>query len=119
MGKSLCVAEHVLVIRCDWDLVVVRTIYFSPNETGHEISPPEHLIHQYFQIVTLAVIDAHPDGAILAEQLTQQFQTRPHHGEPFGMFQRVIIMLEGAAGVVGRIDIDALHLPGVEGQQGF
>ena len=34
------------------------------------------------------------------------------------MFQRVIIMLEGAAGVVGRIDIDALHLACVVGKQG-
>lgn len=33
------------------------------------------------------------------------------------MFEIVVVVLEGGAGVVGRVDIDALHLTGVERQQ--
>jgi hypothetical protein len=35
------------------------------------------------------------------------------------MFQLVVVVLESRLGVVGRVDVDALHLPAIVGQQGF
>jgi hypothetical protein len=35
------------------------------------------------------------------------------------MFHVVVIMLKGASGIIRRVYVDALYLPGIEGQQGF
>jgi hypothetical protein len=35
------------------------------------------------------------------------------------MFHVIVIMLKGASGVVRWVYVDALHLSGVEGEQGF
>jgi hypothetical protein len=35
------------------------------------------------------------------------------------MFHIVIVMFKGGAGIIGRVYVDALHLSGIEGQQGF
>ena len=35
------------------------------------------------------------------------------------MLEVIVVVLEGRPGVVGRIDVDALHAPGVVGKQGL
>lgn len=88
-----------------------------PNHGVDKISPPKHLVHQHLEVMPLVVVDRDPDRAVLAQQLAQQLQARQHHAEPLRVFQLVVVVLERALGVVGRVDEDALHLPAVERQQ--
>lgn len=67
----------------------------------------------------LVVVAAHPDAALLAEKFPQQFEAGIHHGEPAGMLQIVVVMGKGAARIVGRIDVDALHLARIVGEEGL
>ena len=57
------------------------------------------------------VIKVYPDAAVLAQELSEEFEARIHHVEPGGVFEVVVVMLERGAGVVRRIDVDALHPP--------
>lgn len=98
-------------------LSVFPRIPLLPDIRCNKIPPPEDLIHDDLQVVPLVVIDGDPDTAILGEQLPQQFQPRVDHREPLGMFEVVVVMLEGALRVVGGIDVDALDAPGVVRQQ--
>ena len=97
--------------------VICRRSAFLPNNIPNKIRTPKHLIHYNLKVMSFIVVDGHPDRAVLGQQIAQQFQPRPHHGEPARMLQIVVVVLEGRARVVGRIDIDALHPPGVERQQ--
>ena len=65
------------------------------------------------------IVDGHLDTAILRQQLAQELQAWVHHRQPLRMLQIVVVMLEGTLGVVGRVDKDALHLPGIKRQQCF
>mgnify|MGYP006196653271 CR=1 FL=1 len=67
----------------------------------------------------LVVVDGHPDRPILAQQLPQHLQTRQHHAQPLAVLQVVVVVLERALGVVGRVNENALHAPTVERQQGL
>jgi len=113
------VAEYIFVIRRDRDLVIVRTVDLLPNEGRVEVSTPEHFVHDDLEVVPLIVVDGHPDRAILGQKIAEQFQPGPHHGEPLRVLKVVVVVLEGGARVVGRIDIDAFHPTGIEGQQRF
>src|SRR3546814_6197241 len=66
-----------------------------PNNFGQKIPPPEYLVHDDFEIMSLIVIDRHPDTTVLGEQFAQQLQPRPDHGQPLAMFQLIAIMLKG------------------------
>ena len=65
----------------------------------------------------LVVVDRDPDRPVLGEQIAQQLQTRIDHRQPLTVLQIVVVMLEGALGVVRRIDEDALDPPRAERQQ--
>ena len=99
--------------------VVVARIALLPDVVCDETASPKHLIHQHLEVMPLVVVDGDPDRAIVAQQLAQQLQARQHHGQPLGVFQVVVVVLEGAFGVVGRVDEDALDLPAVKRQQAF
>ncbi len=88
-----------------------------PKYVSHEISSSKHLIHNDLEIVRLIVVNRHPNRPILRQQVAQQFQARPHHRQPLAMFEIVVVVLEGRARVVRRVNVDALHLPGIERQQ--
>jgi len=98
---------------------IARGIGFLPNDGIYKIPPPKHLIHQHLEVMPLVVVDGDPDRSILAQQLTQQLQARQHHPEPLGVLQLVVVMLERALRVVGRVDEDAFHPAAVERQQGL
>jgi hypothetical protein len=55
----------------------------------------------------------------LGEQVPQQFEPRVHEREPRRMLQIVVVMLEGAPGIVRRVNRAALDAPGVIRQQRF
>ena len=65
----------------------------------------------------LTIIQTNPDAAVLTQELAKELEARVHHVEPSGVFEVVVVMLERGAGVVRRIDVDALHLSGIERQQ--
>ena len=44
-------------------------------------------------------------------------KARPHHRQPLAVFEIVVVVLEGRARVIRQINVDALHLAGVERQQ--
>ena len=88
-----------------------------PKYVGHEISSSKHLIHNDLEIVRLIVVNRHPNRPILCQQVPQQFQARPHHRQPLAMFEIVVVMLKRRARVVRRVNVDTLHLAGIERQQ--
>ena len=63
------------------------------------------------------IVYGNPDAAVLAQELSKEFEARVHHVQPGRVFEVVVVMLERGAGVVRRIDVDALHFAGVERQQ--
>lgn len=84
----------------------------------------------------LVVIDGDEDRAVVGEQFAQEFQPREHHAAPFVVASKIVSVHRLAqpvadhrrvdlvvvnpgfvAGVVGRVDVDALHLSMIGGQQ--
>ncbi len=117
---------------------VLRTIHFLPNHRRDEVLLPKDFIHHVTQRLHLVVVDADEDRPVLAQKLPQQRQPWIHHAQPavvpvqrFAFLAdhlaepfaddraRHVIVVRPAfvAGVVRRVNVDALHLPGVERQQ--
>ena len=94
-----------------------RGIVFSPDDGIDEVPAPENFIHDDLEVMSLVVVDGYPDRAVLRQQIMQEFEARPHHRQPPRMLQIVVVMLEGRARVVGRVDMDALHASRIERQQ--
>ena len=86
------------------------------------------------------IINTNEDGPVLAQELLEQRQPRVHHAQPlivprkvlglaahdlaepllhFGAVDGIVIHPVLVAGVVRRVDVDALHLSGVVGQKGL
>ena len=116
------------------------TIVVLPNKCIYPVSRAKYFIHDEFQITMFNLINADKNNTIIRQQLLQQLQTRVHHAQPLVMAGQVlalfadnlaqplldfrvidIIVINPAlvAGVVGRIDIDALDAPLIPGQQCF
>src|SRR3546814_11679926 len=85
-----------------------------PNNFGQKIAPPEYLVHDDFEIMSLIVIDRHPDTTVLGEQVAQQLQPRPDNGQTMAMFQISVLMLKGRPGIRGRVDKESLARRRVE-----
>ena len=135
----------VRIVRVDDDEVVVfgevsggvpRRKVLLPDDGRQEIFDAEYLVHQRAQVMDLMVVDGDEDGAVGTEQLAQQLQARQHHAaplvvpgqvvavdglaEPGAHHRRVDVVVVGptlVAGVVGRIDIDALDPVVIDRQQ--
>ena len=84
-------------------------MFFLPNCIRHKISPPEDFITQHFQIMRFVIVDGNPQRTVVCQQALDDFQTVTHLSQPDGMFQSVVVMGEGTASVVGRIDKHAFH----------
>ena len=136
---------HFLVSGIDKNEVVIvgevlgRTlgrIDLLPDRRGNEVLLPKHLVHQAPQSVYFVVVNRHEDRAVVAQQLPQQLQPRQHHAAPLVVARQVVpihhlaepvlhhrrvhaVVVRPAfvAGVVRRIDVDALHLPMIRRQQ--
>ena len=68
------------------DLAVLTRGSLLPDASRHKIRSAEHLVQQHLQIGALRIVDRHPDRSVFRQQVAQQFQTRPHHGEPTSVF---------------------------------
>ena len=90
---------------------------FFPDDSCNKILSPEDLIHDDLEVVGFVIVDGDPDASVFGEHFAEEFEAGIHHAQPMGVFQVVVVVLEGAAGVVGRVDEDALDAAGVEGQQ--
>jgi hypothetical protein len=88
-----------------------------PKNINYKIPPPKHLIHHHLQIMSLIIINAHPNTPLLAHQLPQQLQPRIHQTQPRRMLQIIIIMFKRTPCIVRRVDVYALHLPRIQRQQ--
>src|SRR3546814_16912146 len=86
---------------------------------NYKIPPPEYLVHDDFEIMSLIVINRHPNTAVLGEQFAKQLQPRPYHGQLLAMLQIIVIMLKGRPRIIGRVDIDTFHLPRIIRKQAF
>ena len=91
--------------------------------------------------MNLVVVNGDEDGAVLSEEFLEQLEAGPHHAEPLVVALEVFAIngvggfleplshergVDGVvvapalrAGVVGRVDIDAVHVAGVARQQGL
>ena len=119
---------------------VLRSIFWRedllPDYVREEILFPEHLVHQEPEPMHLVVVDRDEDRAVVGEQFPQQLQPRHHHAAPLVVPREVLPVHDLAepvlhhrrvhpvvvgpslvAGVVGRVDDDALHLAVVGGHQ--
>ena len=115
---------------------VLRRENLLPDCSRQKIILAEHLVHQRTQPVDLIVVDGNEDSAIVPKQLPQQLEAGEHHAAPLvvasqifaihdpaqplphhGRVDLVVISPTLVAGVVGRIDVDALHLAMIGRQQ--
>ena len=72
-------------------------------------------------LMAFVVVDGDPQRTIISQQPLDDLQPVPHQRQPDGMLDPVVIMGEGVAGIVRRIDEHALHLAGkllLQGLQG-
>ena len=94
-------------------------MFLVPDTCCYKIPSTKNFIHDNFHIMRFAIVNRHPYCSVLHHQIAQEFKARPHHSQPLSVLQIVVVMREGGARVVGWIDVDTLHPPGVEGQQGL
>lgn len=69
--------------------------------------------------MAFVVVDRNPDRAVGGEQAAEDFEALFHKGEPEGVFHHVVVVLEGRAGIVRRVDVDALDFASVLLFEGF
>ncbi len=119
-------------------LSCVRRCSLLPHDRFCKIS--ENLIAYQTQMVKFSIINADENNTIVRQQLLQQLQARVHHAQPLVVAGQIlslfadnlaqplfdlrvidIIVVDPAlvAGVVGRIDVNALDAPLIPGQQRF
>ncbi len=113
-------------------------LYTSNCQDIAEIALAKNLIHQHPQMVLFVVVNGHENHAVVGQQFAEQLQAGPHHAEPLvvtlqilavnglvqpfahqGAVHLVVVGPALVAGVVGRVDVDALDAASVAGQQGF
>jgi hypothetical protein len=130
-----CVGEHVLVTVFDLCLIVEVAVS-SPNKCRQSPSRPEQFIHQGTKMVYFVIVNRDEDDTILIQKLLQQHQAWVHHRQPAivpvqrfafladhlaqpaaNLWAVHVVVVDPAliAGVVRRVDVDALHLPGITG----
>ena len=83
------------------------------GDKRNEVFAPENLVHDDFQIRPLVAVERNPNAAIFGQHFAKKFEWRPHHFQPLGMLQVVIVIIERAASVKRRININAFDRPGV------
>ena len=99
--------------------IVVDTGGLDPDDGVNKLAATEYLVHQHLEVMRLIVVDSDPNTAVLRQQIAQEHQPGIHHREPLAVFELVVVVLESALGVVGRVDEDALHTSRIERDQGF
>ena len=117
---------------------VFNCINFLPNYGSYKISISKNLIHYHSQKMHFMIIDADEDRSIFPQKFPQQRQPWVHHAQPLVMSGQVFGLaaddlpqpsphlrtVDGVvvdpvfiARVVGGIDVNALDLPGIVGQE--
>jgi|GEM_PF-4479184 len=99
--------------------IVLWRVLLLPYYVSHKVLSSEHLVTDDLEVVAFVVVDADPYTPVLAEEPAEQLQARVHEAEPCAVLEVVVVVLKGVLGVVRRVYVDALHLPGVVGQQGL
>ena len=90
---------------------------FLPNNICYKVLSSKDFVHGDLEVVGLIVVNVYPDRTIFCQQVSQEYQPRPYHPQPLGMFKVVVVMLKGRAGVVRRVYVDTLHTSCIERQQ--
>ena len=109
-----------------------------PNHGCDEVRATEYFIQHAAQILNFVVVERDEDNSVLAQELPQQRQPGVHHAEPFvvaaevfgffaddltepladaGIVDVVVVDPAFVAGVVRRVDVNALDLPAISRQQ--
>ncbi len=88
-------------------------IRFLPDYIRHEVHAPENFIAEHLEVVALIVIYGDPERPVCRQELADDLKSVAHQRQPDGVLHPIVIMGEGAAGVIGRIDEDTFHLTGV------
>ena len=138
--SSLGIDNNVIVVFRKMACRILRRIDLLPKDGRDEIIATENLIHHETKRADFVVVQANEDRSILAQELLQQHEPGIHHAEPFVVSGEVLSLLADGfaepaedfrgvdvvvidpalvAGVVGRIDADALHFPRIARQQRF
>ena len=91
-----------------------------PDAVRDEVLLPEHLVHQQTEVENLVVVDGDEDDAVLGEEVAGEGDALPHELEPAGVAplvvgvdEAVVVNEVAVAGVVGRVDVDAVDAAGV------
>ncbi len=84
-----------------------------PDNRGYKGIPAKQFIAEDFHICLFIIVNANPKTAFISQKPPQNLQAGPNQLEPLAVLQIVVVVLKRRAGVVGRVDVDALHLPGI------
>ena len=69
--------------------------------------------------MAFVIVQRNPNTAVFRQQFMQEFQTRIHHRQPQAVLQIIVVVGEGRARVVWRVDKDTFDAAGIKRQQGF
>ena len=69
--------------------------------------------------MAFVIVQRNPNTAVFRQQFMQEFQTRIHHRQPQAVLQIIVVVGEGRARVVWRVDTDTFDAAGIKRQQGF
>ena len=108
-----------------------------PDNICNKILFPKNFIQEAAEVVDFVIVDGDEDSPIGAEELAEESEAWEHHAEPFvvagevvasdgfgeplsdsGCVHVVVVSPAFVAGVVGRVDVDALHLSAIARKQG-
>src|SRR5947209_1689838 len=110
----------------------------SPNNCGDEIGRTKYFVHEQAKGCHFIVTDADKDRSVVPQQLLEQLQPRVHHAAPLVVAAVILALLPDdladpllelrlrqvvvvdpalVAGVVRRVDVDALDPAGVRRQK--
>jgi hypothetical protein len=105
--------EHQNVVMHSRDVrAILASVGLLPNDVRDEVHSSEYLVTHDLAVRMLVVVERDPDRPVVRQQPPQNLQPVAHEREPQGVFDPVVVVREGRAGVVGRVDVDALDLPG-------
>ena len=65
--------------------IILTGVFLLPDDIRYKIGWAEHLVAQQSQMTNLSIVDADEDHSVASQELSQEFQSREHHAQPFVM----------------------------------
>ena len=89
------------------------------NKICNKIISAKNFVADNFQIGLFGVVDRNKNSPVVRKELAQELQAGINCIKPIGVGEIVIIIFKGGAGIIGRVDVNALDAGAVKRQKCF